>query len=108
MIVVVSKNLLAKKFNGIALWPFIIVRNKHLLNDKVFMNHERIHLQQQVELLILPFYLWYFLEYLLRYWSCGDPYRAYQNLSFEREAYSNESDMNYCEHRRFWSFTRYL
>jgi hypothetical protein len=31
--------------------------------DKVFVNHEKIHLRQQLELLVLPFYVWYIIEF---------------------------------------------
>ncbi|MEX0995648.1 MAG: hypothetical protein WDZ45_01210 [Flavobacteriaceae bacterium] len=72
------------------------------------MNHERIHLRQQLELLILPFYLWYGLEFLLRLLYFRNRYKAYRNISFEREAYSNEADLYYLKRRKFWAFIGYL
>jgi len=72
------------------------------------MNHERIHLSQQIEMLILPFYLWYSLEFLLRLVQFKNVYLAYKNISFEREAYANESDIDYFRKRHLWNFTHYL
>jgi hypothetical protein len=33
---------------------------------------------------------------------------AYRNLSFEREAYVNESNLEYLETRKYFSFLNYL
>ena len=33
---------------------------------------------------------------------------AYFNISFEREAYANQWDEHYLEHRRPYSWTKYL
>jgi len=108
MIVVVNKYLLAKDFHAMSLWPFVILKHKALAKDPVFMNHERIHLSQQIEMLILPFYLWYSLEFLLRLVQFKNPYLAYKNISFEREAYAKESDLNYFRKRHLWNFSEYL
>jgi hypothetical protein len=37
-----------------------------------------------------------------------DSYRAYQNISFEREAYANERDMEYLSKRKRFGFMQYL
>lgn len=108
MIVLVNKYLLGKGFDGVALWPFVIVRHPALAKDAVFLNHEKIHLRQQLELLIIPFYLWYSLEFLVRFLQYGKTHKAYKNISFEREAYKNEKDLQYCRNRKFWNFFNYL
>lgn len=108
MFLIVNKYLLRKRFVGLTLWPFIIMKCKALKNDTVFINHECIHLRQQVELLILPFFVWYVIEYGVRLIQYKDRYRAYRNISFEREAYQNENTLNYLEKRTFWSFVKYL
>jgi hypothetical protein len=95
-------------FRGIALFPFIIVKEAKLLDNKKFMNHEKIHLQQQKELLIILFYAFYIIEFLVRYIQFGDWEVAYYNISFEREAYSNEHDMEYIKNKRIWSFIDYV
>jgi len=106
--VVVIPFLFSKRFAGIALWPFIIVKSKVSKEDVVFLNHERIHLRQQLELLVVPFYLWYGVEYLLRLIQYKNSHLAYRNISFEREAYGNEHDKNYLKNRKIWTFTRCL
>jgi len=106
--VVVFKHLFRKNYVGLTLWPFIIVREIDNKKDEVLINHERIHLKQQLELFIIPFYLWYIIEWLLRTLLYLDSYRAYQNISFEREAYANETDFGYPKTRKPYSFLKYL
>jgi hypothetical protein len=33
---------------------------------------------------------------------------AYRNISFEKEAYTNEKDLNYLQSRSFWKFLNYF
>ena len=108
MFVIVNKYVLARRFDGIVLWPFVFVKRRELKNNPMFMNHERIHLRQQLELLVLPFFIWYFLEYLIRLLQYRSSYKAYNMISFEREAYKNENDLGYLRRRRFWGFWKYL
>ncbi len=108
MFFIASKFLVRKGFNGITIWPFVIARNKQLRKDAVFLNHECIHLRQQVEMLVLPFYLWYSVEFIVRVFQYKDRHIAYRNISFEREAYANEKDLHYLKHRSFWAFTNYF
>jgi hypothetical protein len=108
MLLVVNKYLLRKRFVGITLWPFIVMKHQRLKKDAVFINHERIHLRQQLELLILPFFIIYGLEYLVRLIQYKNRYVAYRNISFEREAYQNEGNMRYLRNKKFWSFLRFL
>lgn len=108
MIVVTSKYLVPKGYTGIALFPFVFVRSRELAVNAVVLNHERIHIRQQAELLVIPFYIWYAIEYGLRYLKYKDGKTAYRNISFEREAYYNEGNLNYIKNRRFWGFFNYL
>lgn len=108
MRILVSKILFVKNYQGMALWPFIILKTEKLKTDSVFINHEKIHLAQQVELLILPFYIWYGIEYLIKWIIYKNRYQAYCNLSFEREAYQNESNLSYLTQRKRWSFLKHL
>src|SRR6218665_1729777 len=88
------------KVSGMALYPFILVNNKQARYDKVLINHETIHLKQEAELLVLPFYVLYLLNYLVNLWSYRNHNEAYRNIIFEREAYRNEHDMLYIKKRR--------
>jgi hypothetical protein len=51
---------------GLAVFPFVVLKSPQNKSDSVLINHEKIHLRQQLELLILPFFLWYGLEFLIR------------------------------------------
>lgn len=107
MILIVYKYLTPRGFRGVAFYPFVILANKDDAMNKVFINHEKIHLRQQLELLILPFYVWYFLEYLIRLVQYKNRTTAYYNISFEREAYKNEKDLDYLKSRPFWRFLKF-
>jgi len=48
--------LFTKRFRGLAIFPFIFMKNKKLRNDQTFINHEKIHLNQQKELLWIFFF----------------------------------------------------
>lgn len=106
--VVVFKHLFYKSYVGLTLWPFIILKHSDLKGDQVLINHEKIHLQQQRELLVLPFYFLYILEWLLRSAYYLNFYKGYQNISFEREAYFNERNLEYLENRPRFGFLNYL
>jgi hypothetical protein len=108
MKIIVSKYLIPKGYAAMALYPFILLGSKHLKDNSVMLNHESIHLRQQAELLVLPFYVWYTAEYLIRLCLYQDRRKAYRNISFEREAYYHERDKNYLEDRKTWNFIRYL
>lgn len=109
MIIIVCQRLLKNmKISGITLFPFIFIQGKADRNNKILINHEKIHIRQQMELLIIPFYIWYLSEYYLKYLKYKNPHLAYRNISFEREAYENDQNLDYLKKRKFWSFTRYL
>lgn len=106
--IVVFRYFFYKNYVGLSLWPFIILKNPGLKNDTVLINHEKIHLKQQRELLILPFYFLYLLEGMVRFFIYFDTSTAYRNISFEQEAYQNESNLYYLKQRSPFSFIKYL
>ena len=108
MIVVVFKYLLPKGYRGLTLFPFIFLLRKEDKRNKVLINHEKIHIRQQLELLVLPFFIWYGIEFLIRLVQFKNWSRAYRNISFEREAYENEKDLDYLKKRSFWNFLKYV
>lgn len=91
-----------------AIWPFIILRNRDLKNDNILLNHEKIHLKQQKELLWFLFFIIYFIEFLAKIVIYKKPRLAYQNISFEREAYRHEQNFSYAERKSFLSFVKYV
>ena len=106
-VIIVSKYIVPKGYTGLALFPFVFVKSKLHKNNSVLINHERIHLRQQLELLILPFYIIYVLEFLFRWMQYKNWYTAYRNISFEREAYENEKDLEYIKTRPSFNFREY-
>ncbi len=98
----------SRRFNAIALYPFVIIKNGQLANNKELLLHERIHLRQQIELLILPFYILYLSEFIIRFLFTFNAAWAYRNLSFEREAYRNMNNHDYFKDRKFWAWLRYF
>lgn len=106
--ILVFKHLFRKNYVGLTLWPFIILKEKSYREDAVLINHERIHLKQQLELFILFFYLWYLGEWIFRTLLYMNSYRAYQNISFEREAYAHEKDLGYVDRRKPYSFLNFI
>jgi hypothetical protein len=84
--------------SGITFFPFIIFASNIEIDDEL-INHERIHLRQQLELLIIPFYIWYFIEYYTK---------GYWQVSFEKEAYANDKNPNYLKERKMFSFFKYI
>ncbi|PXY43273.1 FHA domain-containing protein [Flavobacterium hydrophilum] len=108
MFVIVVKYLIPKGYSGMAVFPFILVKYDFNKTNGVFLNHEKIHLRQQLEMLVVPFFIWYILEYLIRLIQYKNKDLAYRNISFEREAYSNEIDLSYLKRRSFFKFLHYI
>ncbi|MCB4799432.1 hypothetical protein [Neotamlana laminarinivorans] len=104
----VSKYLVPNGYLGLTLFPFVFLKKKELKQDAVFINHERIHLKQQLELLVIPFYFWYVIEFVFRLFQYKKWHLAYRNISFEREAYLQEKKLEYIKNRPFWAFLKYL
>lgn len=108
MFVLVLKYFVPKGYRGLTLFPFVFLRNKVDRENKVLLNHEKIHIRQQLEMLVIPFFIWYGMEFIIRYFQFKNWNVAYRNISFEREAYVNEKDLNYLKKRSFWNFINYL
>jgi hypothetical protein len=92
MITIKTDILKRFKILGIALFPFIIVRKK---TDDIIINHEKIHIQQQLELGVIPFYIIYLIWHL-KY--------GYINNPFEVEAFNNQLNKNYLKTRKRWGY----
>lgn len=74
----------------------------------VLINHEKIHLKQQIEMLVIIFFIWYGIEFLFRLFITRNWMKAYFSVSFEREAYGNEKNLTYLRDRKFWNFLKYI
>ncbi len=106
--ILISKYLVPKGCIGLAIFPFVFLKSKHLQSHTILINHEKVHLRQQLEMLIVPFYLMYGIEFLVRLFQYKEWDLAYRNISFEREAYDNESNLDYLRHRPIWAFLKYV
>ena len=104
----ISKYIVPKGYTGMTIFPFVFLKSKQLKENQVLVNHEKIHLRQQLELLVIPFYIVYGIEFFVRLIQYKSWHKGYRNISFEREAYSNEFNLDYLKHRTFWSFLKYL
>ena len=91
------------RINAIALFPFVFVRSRMFPSTK---RHETIHFQQQIETLVLGFYiiyLWDFLKNLLK----GQKGReAYLNIRAEKEARENQHTSDYLVNRKRWQWLK--
>lgn len=92
---------------GITLYPFVLISPRVPLRKSLVV-HERIHLKQQQEMLVLPFYLLYLVEYLLGLVKGKSHYQAYRSISFEREAFQHQHYSSYLRKRKTWSWFRYF
>lgn len=89
-----------KGFLAINLFGILFVRGTERDINDVVLNHERIHTAQMKELGYILFYIIYLLEWIVRLFKKGN---AYRNISFEREAYKYEGDLNYLSARPKWA-----
>jgi hypothetical protein len=103
---ILIKNIPFKKIAGIALYPFVLV--SHQKPSRELINHEKIHLRQQAEMLVIPFYIWYVLEWFFLLFKYRSWWKAYRRISFEEEAYAHEDNLNYLSERKFWAFLKYF
>ena len=104
----ISKYIVPKGFYGITLFPFIFLIDKNLKNDSILIHHEKIHLQQQKEMCIIFFYIFYGVEWFIKLLKYKSKHSAYLNISFEREAYQNGINIHYLKTRKPWAFLNYL
>jgi hypothetical protein len=100
------------RIGGITLYPWIVLREKYRDNyyyktkkAPAVINHESIHIEQQKELLVIGFYLWYFVEWVIRLFMKGN---AYKNISMEREGKGNRGNLDYLKTRKRYSFLKYI
>lgn len=92
---------------GMAIFPFILLKKATDGINPTIIRHETIHLKQQQEMLVLPFYLAYLINYLYNLAKFGNHDMAYRNIVFEREAYAQEQNKQYLKSRPFWAFMQY-
>lgn len=100
-IIKIKKHPFGKDFLAINLFGFIFSLRDL---DPIEINHELIHSEQQKELLYLPFFIWYGIEWLLLYFKYKNWTQAYFHIRFEEEAYKHESNLNYIKKRKRYKY----
>lgn len=100
------------RVGGISIFPIVILREKHKdpIHQSAFERsqeihrHETIHFRQQIEMLVVFFYLWYVIEFLIKLVRLKDVKMAYRAISFEREAYENQDSRTYLDNRPLYAW----
>lgn len=93
---------------AMAIYPFILIKKAVYKKDEILINHEKIHHRQQLELLVIPFYVLYVLNYLLNVLKYKNHHQAYLNIVFEREAFARELEFDYLKNRKFFAWCNYI
>ena len=131
MIKIVNNLIPVKGFIAMNIWPFLFIRKE---NEKYVtptaLNHENIHSCQQLEMLVtglilmigslflgfgwwgllfLPlFYWWYLIEWCVKCLIYNDSKKAYKEIGFEKEAYTNEKNLSYISRRKHFAWFSYI
>jgi len=97
MKIIYNRILPVPGFVCINLFGVLFVRRGKTLSAAT-INHEAIHTAQMRELGYVLFYVIYVLEWLYRLLT--HTRTAYRGISFEREAYAHQADVDYLATRR--------
>lgn len=97
-----------KGYKAITILKWIIVRKDvKVAFTSVDYNHECIHYAQEKELLFVGFYILYVIDFLFALLWFRNWHKAYRNISFEREAYCHQDDLNYLQHRKHFAWRNF-
>lgn len=99
MKVIYNRLIPFKGFKCINLFGVLFVREGCSMSG-CDLNHEAIHTAQMRELLYLPFYLLYLMEWLWHLLRLRNSKAAYFEISHEREAYANQTNPDYLKTRK--------
>ena len=87
-----------KGFKAINLFGVLFVRRGAKMKPYNY-NHKAIHTAQMKELFFIFFYLIYVAEFLYHLVRKRNWKKAYRSISFEKEAFANQSNYHYLEKR---------
>lgn len=90
-------------FNGFKAFNFfgVLIARKGTKISEQTIRHEEIHTAQMKEMWYVFFYLYYFLEWIVRGFN-------YRMISFEQEAYDHEWTFGYLQERESFAWRKYL
>lgn len=90
---------------AINLFGIIFARKEYKNINTITINHEAIHTAQIKELLYIGFYIWYFIEWIVKLIiNIKNPRSAYYKIRFEKEAYTHQKDLSYLSHRKHYNW----
>ena len=107
MKIIYNKYFPKGNFTAINLFGIVFARIEYKDLSNQELNHEKIHSRQIVEMLGPLYYIIYFIEWIIRLIQYKNTIEAYKNISFEREAYKNDKNLHYLNHRKPFSFINY-
>jgi hypothetical protein len=95
---IIHNNVIPPKgFAATNLFGILFVKKEAVITERM-INHERIHTARMKELLYAFFYIMYVFERLIKLLKHGK--ESYCNISFEREAYGNDDNLDYLKTRK--------
>ena len=105
-----------KGFGSITIFNYLVRRKekKETPIDEATWIHENIHKYQMHDFGLglfiggIIFYLFYFIEWLIKCLFAPFGYRAYYSISFEQEAYRNQKNDKYLEERKHFAWLKYV
>ena len=100
-IYLVKKLPLGKNYYAICLFGFVLSVRPLSATE---LNHELIHAAQQKELLYIPFFIWYGIEWLFLFLKYRNWEIAYFHIRFEQEAYHHQADLYDRKHRKHFRY----
>jgi hypothetical protein len=101
-VILIKRHPMGKSYLAICLFGLIFAVRPLSATE---YNHERIYAAQQMELLYLPFFLWYVIEWLVLLVKYRDGKKAYFNIRFEKEAYNHQQDLQYLKNRKRFRYS---
>lgn len=88
---------------AVTLFFWVFVRPEYM-DQKVTINHERIHVAQYKETLLIGFFLFYSYDFIKNILKGMSWDQAYRNIRMEKEAYQKQYSMDYLRHRKLFSW----
>ena len=102
MIIIKNKIIPFGGYKVINLFGILFTKSELSQKD---ITHETIHTKQMQELLYIFFYIWYAIEFLIRWIANGFKWKkAYRKILFEQEAYTYQDNKLYPDYRTHYNW----
>ena len=118
----VNKWIPFKGYSVINIFGVLYTKGNLKIRERT-LRHEYIHTLQMREMWYVLFYIWYWIEWLLRVVIYGvrfigryfrdtnrkvNLHLAYRKISFEKEAFNNQDSISYSINRKKFSWVKHL